>query len=308
VAVVEVRGLVKRYGRLTAVDGLDLRVEQGETLAILGPNGAGKTTTVECLEGYRVPDAGTVRVLGLDPITDARALRPRVGLMLQGGGLYPHARPDEVLRTFATFHDDPEDPDELIVALGLAEVRSTRFRSLSGGQQQLLGLALALVGRPEVLFLDEPTAGLDPVARRATWRLLGERTAAGTTIVVTTHLLEEAAAVADRVAVIDRGRIRAFGTPAELTADGRGRTVVHLDPAPDVAAVAAALAAPVTDLSGGRFEVAAAPDAALVSALAVHLAATGATLVDLRVGGRTLEEAYLRLVDTDVDTAPEVGA
>jgi ABC-2 type transport system ATP-binding protein len=268
-AVIEVDGLVKRYGPLTAVDGLDLRVERGETLALLGPNGAGKTTTVECLEGYRRPDGGRVRVLGLDPVADARELAPRVGVMLQEGGLYPHVRPAEMLHTFAAFHDDPEDPDALLASLGLDEVRDTRYRALSGGEKQRLALALALVGRPEVLFLDEPTAGLDPVARRTTWALLAERTRAGTTILVTTHLLDEAAAVADRVAIVDRGRLRLSGTPAELTSGGDGSADVRISPA--------------------------SPE--LLTALAAFLAERGATVEELRTSGLTLEEVYLQLVD-----------
>ena len=274
-AVIEVDGLVKRYGPLTAVDGLDLRVERGETLALLGPNGAGKTTTVECLEGYRRPDGGRVRVLGLDPVADARELAPRVGVMLQEGGLYPHVRPAEMLHTFAAFHDDPEDPDALLASLGLDEVRDTRYRALSGGEKQRLALALALVGRPEVLFLDEPTAGLDPVARRTTWALLAERTRAGTTILVTTHLLDEAAAVADRVAIVDRGRLRLSGTPAELTSGGDGSADVRISPA--------------------------SPE--LLTALAAFLAERGATVEELRTSGLTLEEVYLQLVD-DPDLRP----
>ena len=268
-AVIEVDGLVKRYGALTAVDGLDLTVERGETLALLGPNGAGKTTTVECLEGYRRPDGGSVRVLGMDPFADARTLAPRIGVMLQEGGLYPHVRPAEVLHTFAAFHDDPEDPDALLASLGLDEVRDTRYRSLSGGEKQRLALALALVGRPEVLFLDEPTAGLDPVARRTTWALLAERTRAGTTILLTTHLLDEAAAVADRVAIVDRGRLRLIGTPAELTAGTEGSADVRIRPAT--------------------------PE--LLDAVAAFLAECGATLEQLRASGATLEEVYLQLVD-----------
>ncbi len=268
-AVIEVDGLVKRYGPLTAVDGLDLRVERGETLALLGPNGAGKTTTVECLEGYRRPDGGRVRVLGLDPVADARELAPRVGVMLQEGGLYPHVRPAEMLHTFAAFHDDPEDPDALLASLGLDEVRDTHYRALSGGEKQRLALALALVGRPEVLFLDEPTAGLDPVARRTTWALLAERTRGGTTILVTTHLLDEAAAVADRVAIVDRGRLRLIGTPAELTSGGDGSADVRISPA--------------------------SPE--LLTALAAFLAEHGATVEELRTSGLTLEEVYLQLVD-----------
>jgi ABC-2 type transport system ATP-binding protein len=308
-AVIEVDRLVKRYGAMTAVDGLDLRVERGETLALLGPNGAGKTTTVECLEGYRRPDGGRVRVLGLDPIDDARALAPRVGVMLQEGGLYPHVRPAEVLHTFAAFHEDPEDPDALLASLGLDEVRDTRYRALSGGEKQRLALALALVGRPEVLFLDEPTAGLDPVARRTTWALLAERTRAGTTILVTTHLLEEAAAVADRVAIVDRGRLRLLGTPAELTAGGDGAVSVRLDPAPNAAAVAALAAhlgvavTPEGLESNGRLRVASDATPELLTGLAAFLAGTGGRLDELRASGRTLEEVYLQVVD-DPDLRP----
>jgi ABC-2 type transport system ATP-binding protein len=295
--VVEVQGLVKRYGALTAVDGLDLTVARGETFALLGPNGAGKTTTVECLEGYRRPDAGTVRVLGLDPVADARQLSRRVGVMLQEGGLYPHVRPAEVLHTFAAFHDDPEDPDALLSELGLDEARSTRYRALSGGQKQRLALALALVGRPEVLFLDEPTAGLDPVARRMTWALLAERTAAGATIVVTTHLLDEAASAADRVAIIDRGRLRLLGTPAELTAGGDGSVSVRIAPAPDAALLSAQLGVDVHDEGKGRLRLVADAGPVLLAGLARFLETHGGVLEDLSATGRTLEEVYLRLVD-----------
>ena len=305
-AAIEVDGLVKRYGALTAVDGLSLEVAAGETLALLGPNGAGKTTTVECLEGYRRPDAGRVRVVDLDPVADARELAPRIGVMLQEGGLYPHVRPAEMLHTFAAFHDDPEDPDALLAALGLDDVRDTRFRALSGGQKQRLALALALVGRPEVLFLDEPTAGLDPVARRTTWDLLAERTRAGTTILVTTHLLDEAAAVADRVAIVDRGRLRLLGTPAELTAGGDGAIVLRIDPAPDAASLAQQLGVEVAaegPSASGRVRVASLATPALLASLAAWLDAHGARLQELHASGGTLEEVYLRLVDD-----PEVGA
>jgi len=300
VAVVDVQGLVRRHGPITAVDGLDLSIAEGETLALLGPNGAGKTTTVECCEGYLAPDEGSVRVLGLDPIADARALRPHVGIMLQGGGLYPHVRPEEALHTFAAFHRDPDDPDRLLGELGLDRVRRSRYRQLSGGEQQRLALALALVGRPSVLFLDEPTAGLDPVARRTTWELLKERTRTGTTILVTTHLLEEAAAVADRVAIMDRGRLIALGTPDELTA-GDGGVLVRISPAPDIAALAAALGAAVTERRDGRLAIAAESGPALLTALAAFLADTDATLASLESGSGTLEDVYLRLVATRVE-------
>jgi ABC-2 type transport system ATP-binding protein len=295
VTVVEVQGLVRRHGAITAVDGLDLSVAQGETLALLGPNGAGKTTTIECCEGYLTPDEGSVRVLGLDPIADARALRPQVGIMLQGGGLYPHVRPEEALHTFAAFHRDPDDPDRLLGELGLDPVRRSRYRQLSGGEQQRLALALALVGRPRVLFLDEPTAGLDPVARRTTWELLKERTLDGTTIVVTTHLLEEAAVVADRVAIMDRGRLIALGTPDELTA-GDGGVLVRIAPLPDVPALERALGVAVTQRRDGRLAIAAASDARLLAGLTAFLAASEATLVSFESGSGTLEDVYLRLV------------
>jgi ABC-2 type transport system ATP-binding protein len=303
--VVEVRGLVARYGpasaRVTAVDGIDLAVARGEVLAILGPNGAGKTTTLACIEGHRAPDAGTVRVLGHDPVRDARQLRRRVGVLPQGFGLYPHVRVGEAVTTFAAFHADPEEPGELLEALDLARLTRARVRTLSGGERQRLGLALALVGRPEVLLLDEPTAGLDPVARRATWALLRARTAVGTAVLVTTHLLDEAADVADRVAVIDRGRLRALGTPGQLTGDDAARTRLRVVPAATAPKVAAALGAgPAPGVSAdpmtGEVEIGGPADAALLSALAPALAACGATLVDLRAGARSLEEAYLRLV------------
>jgi len=311
-AAIEVEGLVIRYGALTAVDGLDLTVGRGETLALLGPNGAGKTSTVECLEGYRRPAAGRVRVLGLDPVADARELATRVGVMLQEGGLYPHVRPAEAVHTFAAFHADPEDPDALLTSLGLDTVRDTRYRALSGGEKQRLALALALVGRPEVLFLDEPTAGLDPVARRTTWELLSERTRAGTTLLVTTHLLEEAAAVADRVAIVDRGRLRLIGTPTELTAGGDGSVSVRIDPSPDDAALAVLAGLLGVEVrrdgpaAAGRLRVASLATPGLLTELAAFLAEHGGRLVDLRATGRTLEEVYLGVVD-DPDLATDLG-
>src|SRR5436190_20792065 len=169
---IEVVALEKRYGPVAAVDGLTLSVAPGEVFGLLGPNGAGKTTTVEILEGYRRPDAGQVRVLGLDPIADGAQLRPRIGVMLQEGGLAPGVRPLEALRLFAAFYDDADDPDRLLTLVGLDDARQQLVRRLSGGQRQRLSLALALIGRPTLLFLDEPTAGMDPHARATTWRLI----------------------------------------------------------------------------------------------------------------------------------------
>jgi ABC-2 type transport system ATP-binding protein len=303
---IEVRGLVKRYGSTVAVDGLDLVVAPGETLALLGPNGAGKTTTIECCEGYRRPDGGTVRVLGLDPRREAGALRARVGLMLQEGGVYPHARPGEVLRLFAAYHRDPLDPDELLERVGLAAARRTRFRDLSGGQKQRLSLALAVVGRPEVVFLDEPTAGLDPAARRATWRHVRELQADGVTVVLSTHLLDEAEELADRVAIVDHGRLVALGTPDELTHGDHDELEFTAVPGLDCGAVGAAREDPVTEPRSGRYVVHAATTPARVARLAAWLEQQDVVLGELKAGKRSLEDVFLRL--TDEETGSDASA
>jgi ABC-2 type transport system ATP-binding protein len=217
---VEAAGLVKRYGRTTAVDGLDLTVARGAVTAVLGPNGAGKTTTIEACEGYRVPDAGRLRVLGLDPVADAAALRPRIGVMLQSGGIYPGVRAAEMLRHMARLYAHPLDTGALTERLGLGSCGRTPYRRLSGGQRQRLALALAVVGRPELVFLDEPTAGLDPQARRAAWELIRELRADGVSVVLTTHFMNEAEELADRVAILDGGKVIAEGSPAELCGGG----------------------------------------------------------------------------------------
>ncbi|HLY34698.1 MAG TPA: ABC transporter ATP-binding protein, partial [Jatrophihabitantaceae bacterium] len=219
VPAVEVRDLVKAYGARRAVDGLSLTVERGSVFALLGPNGAGKTTTIEICEGFRRADSGSVRVLGLSP--DSAALRPRVGVMLQDSvGGYTSARADELLRLFASYATHPHDPATLLDAVGLTDVAQTQVRRLSGGQQQRLSLALALVARPDLVFLDEPTAGMDPQARRNTWEFIRKLRADGVSVVLTTHFLDEAEQLADHVVVIDAGRVVAAGTPAELTRSG----------------------------------------------------------------------------------------
>jgi len=219
-AAVEVVDLVKRYGERTVVNGLTLRVERGSVTAVLGPNGAGKTTTIETCEGFRTPDAGTVRVLGLDPVRDSTALRPRVGVMLQGAGIPNAVRPMEALRHAAALHAQPLDPGLLVERLGLSGALRTPFKRLSGGQQQRLSLALALIGRPELVFLDEPSTGLDPHARSVIGDLVLDLRRAGVTVVLTTHLIEEAERLADEVVIVDAGRVVATGSPAELTAGG----------------------------------------------------------------------------------------
>ena len=220
-----VDNLVMRYGEKVAVDGLSLVVEAHSITAVLGPNGAGKTTTLETCEGYRVPHEGTVRVLGLDPHRQRRELLPRIGVMLQDGGAWSGVRASEMLRHVAALHAHPLDVDMLEERLGLGDCGRTAYRRLSGGQQQRLGLAMAVVGRPEVVFVDEPTAGLDPKARRATWDLLDELRSDGVTVVLTTHYMDEAERLADRIHIVDRGRLIASGSALELTRGGRTSTI-----------------------------------------------------------------------------------
>ncbi len=227
-AVIEVEDLCVRYGSLTAVDRLSFTAAAGEVVALLGPNGAGKTSTIEVLEGYRRPSSGHVRVAGLDPLADHAALTRHIGVMLQSGGVYAGIRPLEMLRLVAAFHDDPDDPEDLLERVGLTHRRSARWRQLSGGEQQRLSLALALVGRPDVAFLDEPTAGVDVVGRQLIRQVVGDLRAAGVCVLLTTHELEEAEKAADRVVIIDRGRLAASGTPSELMTAG----CVRRDPLP----------------------------------------------------------------------------
>ena len=296
---VEVCDLRKTYGTTVAVDGLTLRVERGEVFGLLGPNGAGKTSTVETLEGYRRPDGGTARVLGLDPVADQRALAPRMGVMLQEGGLYPGIRPLEVLRLFAAFYEEAEDPERLLDVVGLRPAARTPVRRLSGGQRQRLSLALALVGRPEVVFLDEPTAGMDPHARGTTWEVIRSLRADGRTVLLTTHAMDEAERLCDRVAIIDGGRLVALGSPAELTRSaGTGETRFSAAPGLELAALAVALSLPpaaVSEDRPGEYVVRADPSPELVASLANWLRDRGVVLGDLRAGRRSLEEVFLSL-------------
>ncbi|MFM7060032.1 MAG: ABC transporter ATP-binding protein [Actinomycetes bacterium] len=299
---IEVAGLEKTYGERRAVDGIALRVATGEVFGILGPNGAGKTTTVEVLEGYRRADAGTVRVLGLDPWSEGETLRPRIGVMLQSGGLSPGLRTIETLRLYTAFYDGAEDPDALLARVGLTAAARTPVRRLSGGQYQRLSLALALVGRPEVLFLDEPTAGMDPRARATTWDLIRGLRDAGTTIVLTTHYLDEAESLCDRIVIVDHGRVVASGTPDELTgAAPRHEIRFSSRPGLDLGALADAVGVPVTACSdaAGEYRIAAASDAHRIGALASHLVALDAPLDALTTGRTTLEDVFLQLTEED---------
>ena len=295
---IEVDGLVVRYGDHTAVDHLSFTAARGAVTALLGPNGAGKTSTVETLEGYRRPSAGTVRVLGLDPIADHGALVPRIGVMLQSGGVYTGIRPLEALRLFASYYDDPVDPVELLDLVGLADRTRSTWRSLSGGEQQRLSLALALVGRPEVAFLDEPTAGVDPAGRQVIRRIIADLRDRGVGVLLTTHDLDEAERLADRVVIIDRGVVLADGTPADLVRSGEGDDIRFGAPAGlDVGALTARLGATVVELAPGEYRVDAAGTPATIAALTGWLAEHDLPLADLRAGRQRLEDVFLRLTE-----------
>jgi len=295
--------MVKRYGTLTAVDGLTLTARRGEVTSILGPNGAGKTTTIETCEGYRRADGGTVRVLGLDPAADGPRLRPRVGVMLQSGGIPQSVRAIEYLTLLSRFHTRPLDPRWLLGTVGLSHVAKTPYRRLSGGQQQRLSLAAALIGRPELVFLDEPTAGMDPQARHATWELVQALRAAGVTVILTTHFMEEAERLSDHVIIIDRGRVVASGSPAELTGSAgqlRFRAQPGLDTENLLAALPPGSAAKESPAGHYLLEVQEAVDPGLLAAVTAWCADRGVLASSLKIESRTLEDVFLELTGRDL--------
>ena len=299
-AALEVADLVKRYGERVAVDGLSFSAAAGQVTALLGPNGAGKTSTVEVAEGFRSADGGSVRVLGLDPRD--QAVKHRIGVMPQTGGGYPGLKAGELLRLVASFHRDPHSPDELIERLGLADVAGTTFRRLSGGQQQRLSLAMAIVGRPELVFLDEPTAGLDPQARRATWDLVDALRRDGVAVLLTTHLMDEAEQLADHVVVIDHGRLVTEGTVADLTAHGAaGQIRFTAVPGLDVDSLTAALppGSHVTAL-GSSYLVEGAVGPQLLADVTAWCATHSVLARDLQVETRTLEDVFLDLTGREL--------
>ncbi len=299
-AAVEVSGLVMRYAEKTAVDHLDLRVERGTITAVLGPNGAGKTTTLETCEGYRVPQQGIVRVLGLDPQRERRALLPRIGVMLQDGGAWSGVRAMEMLRHVSRLHAHPLDVDALAERLGLEDCGRTPYRRLSGGQQQRLKLALALVGRPELVFVDEPTAGMDPAARRTTWELLRQLRTDGVTVVLTTHHMDEAERLADRIHIIDRGRVIAGGTPLELTRGGTSTIrLVVTKPfpagAPDSLQASLGGHLEVTTISEVSLLITGPADSTTLAVVSAWCEQQGVLPESLNLGQRTLEDVFLEL-------------
>jgi ABC-2 type transport system ATP-binding protein len=303
-AAVEIVDLVKTYGTRRAVDGLSLTLPRGQVLALLGPNGAGKTTTIEICEGFRRADTGTVRVLGLAP--DNAELRARVGVMLQDGvGGYTGATAAELLRLFASYAATPHDPQQLLATVGLGDVAGTTVKRLSGGQQQRLSLALALVGRPELVFLDEPTAGMDPQSRRATWELVRALRADGVSVVLTTHFLDEAEQLADTVVVIDNGRVVAQGTPAELTragAEGQIRFRAVPDLRLDLLLTQLPAGSHATEPEPGRYLITGDVTPQLLATLTAWCASQEVMAEELAVERRTLEDVFLDLTGRELRT------
>ena len=297
-AAVDITGLHMRYRDVVAVDHVDLTVQPGSITSILGPNGAGKTTTIETCEGFRRPQRGSVRIFGLDPIADAKQLRPRVGVMLQSGGAWSGIRAHEMLHHMASLHADPLPVNELLAELGLTGLTRTPFRRLSGGQQQRLSLAMAVVGRPELVFLDEPTAGLDPQARHATWQLIRELRDSGVTIVLTTHFMDEAETLSDVVYIIDRGRVIASGDPTELMAAGSGNTVrFSAVPGLELAGLRAALPPDTAadELAPGSYRVSGDVSPDLLATLTSWCASMDVLPESILVERQTLEDAFLEL-------------
>jgi ABC-2 type transport system ATP-binding protein len=300
---VEITGMVKRYGNLAAVDGLTMTARRGQVTSILGPNGAGKTTTIEVCEGYRRADGGEVRVLGMDPAADSARLRPRVGVMLQSGGIPPAVPAAEYLRLLSKFHSSPLSPDALLETVGLTGAARTPYKRLSGGQQQRLSLAAAVVGRPELVFLDEPTAGMDPQARHATWDLITALRADGVSVILTTHFMEEAERLSDHVVIIDAGRVVADGTPGDLTGSA-GQLRFRAEPGLDTESLLSALppSSAAKESPAGHYliEVHGSVEPGLLAAVTAWCAEHSVLPSSLRIESRTLEDVFLELTGREL--------
>ncbi|MGB3769844.1 MAG: ABC transporter ATP-binding protein [Rhodococcus sp. (in: high G+C Gram-positive bacteria)] len=298
-----VRNVKKHFGSTAAVDGLDVELRRGRVLALLGPNGAGKTTTVEMCEGFLTPDSGEVRVLGLDPVADGHLLKPRMGVMLQGGGAYPGSRAGEMLNLVAAYSADPLDPAWLMGQLGLSDAVRTPYRRLSGGQQQRLSLACALVGRPELVFLDEPTAGLDAQARLLVWDLICALRRDGVSILLTTHLMDEAEYLADDLVIIDHGKVVASGTPTELTRRGaEGQLRFSAPPGLDLTLLQMVLPEgfdPV-ESTPGSYLLEGTIDPQVLATVTSWCARLNVLATDLRVEQRSLEDVFLDLTGREL--------
>jgi ABC-2 type transport system ATP-binding protein len=291
---ISVRGLTKRYGGFTAVDELTFSVEEGETFSLLGPNGAGKTTTIEILEGLRERDAGDVTVLGRDPAGRDIRLQREMGVMLQEGGLYPGAKAREIVDLYGAFYPNPRPTAELLDLVGLSDKAGTQQKRLSGGERQRLALATALVGRPKLIFIDEPTSGMDVAGRHATWDIIRDLRVHGVTVILTTHYMEEAEQLADRVAIVSGGRLLALGAPQVLTAGRRGLRFKSTDLL-DHRALSQTLDCEVVTLPDGAFSIDVEASPALLARLAAWAETAGVLLTEIRVGAGGLEEVFLEL-------------
>lgn len=292
-----VDSVVKRFGDKTAVDGMTFSAERGEILALLGPNGAGKSTTLDMCEGFTRPTSGSIRVLGIDPATYPQQVRDRIGIMLQGGGSYSGVSVREMLNLAASYNVSPHDPDWLMELLGLEGVANTNYRRLSGGQQQRLSLALALIGRPELVFLDEPTAGLDTQSRNAVWDIVNALRNDGVTVILTTHLMDEAESLADHVVIVDRGKVIRQGSTVELTED-EDLPAITLDTASRLNAqqLAAAISrddVTVEETRQDHYRVMGNADPQTVAEVAAEAARQGVLIREMNVAHRTLEDVFL---------------
>ena len=296
--------VVKRFGGTTAVDGLSFTAQRGQLLALLGPNGAGKTTTIEMCEGFTTPTAGTIRVLGMDPVANPQGVRDRIGIMLQGGGAYASVSVREMLELAAGYNADPHDPQWLMQLLGLEGVADTSYRRLSGGQQQRLSLALAMIGRPELIFLDEPTAGMDAQSRIAVWDIISAMKRDGVSVVLTTHLMDEAEQLADDVVIIDHGKVVAQGSPSELTSHDEFpvlsvETAEALDTRPLNDALAPA-GLTVEEVHPRSYRVRGSGSPEVVEKLAREAARQDVLIRELSVSHRNLEDVFLDLTGREL--------
>lgn len=299
-----VDNVVKRFGGSTAVDGLSFTARRGQLLALLGPNGAGKTTTIEMCEGFTTPTSGTIRVLGMDPVANPQAVRDRIGIMLQGGGAYASVSVREMLELAAGYNADPHDPQWLMQLLGLEGIANTSYRRLSGGQQQRLSLALAMIGRPELIFLDEPTAGMDAQSRIAVWDIIAAMKRDGVSVVLTTHLMDEAEQLADDVVIIDHGKVVAQGTPSELTNHDEFpvlsvETADVLDTRPLNDALAPA-GLSVEEVRPRSYRVRGTGSPEVVEKLAREAARQDVLIRELSVSHRNLEDVFLDLTGREL--------
>lgn len=300
--VIQVDTLRKSYGDVEAVKGVSFEVDQGEVVALLGPNGAGKTTTTEILEGYRSPTSGSVSVLGVDPASGGRSYRERIGIVLQEAGFEEQFSVRELVRLQAGFYPRPRPVDEVIDMVELGEKADARVKTLSGGQRRRLDLALGIVGDPDVLFLDEPTTGFDPSARRRAWDLVASLRELGTTILLTTHYMDEADRLADRLVVMSRGVIVAEGTPAQLAADTGQDTIVSFRLPEGVSAADLPTVVGGASVSGEHVELSSEHPTADIHALADWAVDRGLELAELRLTRPSLEDVYLRLTGADQES------